>query len=794
MRNLFSNFVSTLRNYAVSSLLNIIGMAVAFAAFYVILTQVFWNTQYNKSIEDADRICLLSISNDYSSDEWSNYLSRPVGERIISSCQGIENAGIVNWMNTDANTIAYIRRGESVEKFFWQSGLTLTRGGAEAIGLKFLSGSYSDMSTPECIGISRSVAEKYHLNIGDVIRQQINGDGSPFTVSAIFDDMPDNSLFSGVQMISDLGERCIDNYSEWSYNFFVKLDNNTDKDSVMEGAASVARELLEGDTHKFLLTSLDELLYSSKVSFGRSGNRTTDISLLAVAILILLTALVNFINFFFALVPVRIRSVNTYKVFGMSRSRLVLNFILESLGLVIISLALAAIMVFVIAGSPLSSALRAPLNISINTVVAVITVAAAILSTAAGSIYPALYITSFQPAIVLKGFSGSANGNSLRSILIGFQFFISITLILCSSFVKLQHEYMMNYDLGFDKEQLLCGQFAGDPGSNSLCYYCKSYEAFETTLRSDPRIKDVAWAAGDIIAAGRMGWGRDYKDGSIYFQCYPVSWNFLEFMGIDIVRGRNFNKSDEQSEGGAIIFNEEADHRYGIDFDASFYGHSDMPSEIAGVCKDFHFKPLQYEGDAFAFYVFGQNNPWTPLTNLYVRTEAGADPFEVMEFIRTTVAQLDPDYDIDLLSLSSFDQSLEQKYRDDRNLSTLMSLFTVIAIIISLMGVFGIVLFDTRHKSREIAVRRVMGAEVSDILEMLNRKYIITVLLCFLIALPVSCIVINRYLAGFANRTPVSWWVFLLTLVGVLSVTVIIVTLRNLNAAQANPVHSLKEE
>ncbi len=199
-------------------------------------------------------------------------------------------------------------------------------------------------------------------------------------------------------------------------------------------------EILNGFNVK--LVSLQDIYYT-KVLDGKPGgfgNRTTDITMLAVAILIILIALINFINFFFALVPARLRSVNTYKIFGVSRSSLVLNFIGESVGLVLISLVLAALLVYAFAASPLSDILGSPVSVGKNIAVFVLTITVALAAAVGGSVYPALYITSFQPALVLKGsFGGSVAGRRLRNILIGFQFAISIALIVCAGFIRLQH-------------------------------------------------------------------------------------------------------------------------------------------------------------------------------------------------------------------------------------------------------------------------------------------------------------------------------------------------------------------
>ena len=342
--------------------------------------------------------------------------------------------------------------------------------------------------------------------------------------------------------------------------------------------------------------------------------------------------------------------------------------------------------------------------------------------------------------------------------------------------------------MGFDKSHLLSGKMP-----YGLCWYGSQNEAFEDKLRSNPDILDITWADGKIVNTSRMGWGRDYKGESINFQCYPVAYNFLSFMGIDIVEGRNFTKSDEISDGGTMIFNEQAQKEFGIDLETPAPGHVDG-SITAGICKDFNFKPLQYGRDAFAFYVFGKNRWRRGLRQIYVRTAPGADVRAVIKFILDTVKEMRPDVDPELYYIDFFDQELGAQYKQESRLSMLISIFTMIAIIISLMGVFGLVLFDTQHRSREIAVRRVMGGSVGDIVRMFNAKYIRIVLAGFVIAAPLSWWIVRRYFAGFAYHTAISWWVFAVALLIVLAITVLIVTLRSLKAATSNPVEQLKND
>jgi putative ABC transport system permease protein len=289
-----------------------------------------------------------------------------------------------------------------------------------------------------------------------------------------------------------------------------------------------------------------------------------------------------------------------------------------------------------------------------------------------------------------------------------------------------------------------------------------------------------------------MGWGRNWKGDVINFQCYPVAYDFPEFMEIDITEGRTFRESDYNSENGVFIFNETARSKYGMTLEDKVSGHKD-DAEIAGFCEDFSFTTLKEEVAPFALYVFG-NEPWWQLGTAFIRVAAGADYKEVMSHIGTVLSKWEARVSPDEWNIMFFDENINYMYKKEQALSQLISLFTLVAIIISLMGVFGLVMFETQYRRREIALRRVNGATVGEILAMFCSRFVKIVLVCFAVAAPVSWIIVDRYLATFAHRCPIYWWVFVLALVAVMAVTVGVVVLRCWNAATADPAEALKTE
>lgn len=799
MKNIFKIFKG-------SSLLNLLGMTVAFAAMYVLLVQVHYDLGYNRKLKDVERLYIMGTPSWFSEGKYQVTLNRPLQIAIMEQASMVESWGVA-YIGGDGKN--YTRVGEGEEERTYQIGTSqLTRGALDVFGFTPVVGTFDGMDKEETVAISESAAKLMGVGVGDGI---FVGKGKePMTVVAVYEDMPMNSDLNNIHILycCYLENQSIDNFSEWSYHHFVKLDSPDSKEAfetharkVVEGiwgeriasAPESVRNSLDQseiddqiDRSTVTLLPVKDMYYNKQIDVpaGRSGNRTTTLTLLAVAILIVVITLINFVNFFFAQIPMRIKGVNTRKILGSSRGALVGRLMVESGILVMVSLCAAVAVVVLFKGSTYANLITCTLAFGENLPVICITIAAALLMTIASSVYPALYITSFSPAFAIKGaFGSTAKGKGLRYTLISLQFVISIAFVICAMFIKMQHSYMMNYDMGFDKEYLLTANVGVATADR---------ESFTDELLKDPDIADVAWAAGPLVSSSRMGWGRIFKGEQINIDSYPVSWNFLKFMGIDIVEGRDFTPADEKSEHGVFIFNQIAKEKYGFTLEDKVNGHS-AETEIAGFCEDFQFRPLQYELNPFAFYIFGKN-PWWDLTHLYIRTSPGASYQDVQATVNNTILKFNPGANLNRFRLQFFDEELGRQYRKEKDLTTMITLFTLIAIIISLMGVFGLVVFETQYRRKEIGVRRVLGSSVGEILKMFNMRFLKMLAVCFVIAVPISYFIIDFYYSTFAHSSPIYWWVFAAAGAAVALIVAAVVTVTSLRSATENPVESLRSE
>ena len=806
---LWRNFITLLRRYTASSLLNIVGMAVAFAAVYLIAVQVKFDLSYNRVIKNSERIYRLEYPSWSGDGTWACNWNRQLPDEISAACPEIETAGSMDMVfNSQYNDEYSIRRNSTIENF------TIKVGGAELEALavfpfEFVEGGIDDeFKTYYGMIISETVANRYNLKVGDRINYGRGAENkAQRTISGIYRDFPKPSTMAMSQGYILMPEPTPTDASNWNTPYYILLHEGASPTKVAEKMKETIvdycrkRGLSDEDIAKEIdlvaprLTPIADLYFADDTEAEYyHGSRTTTYTLIAIAVLILVISFINFVNFFFALIPSRIRAVNNYKIFGAPTAKLRLNFLFETVGLILVSLFGAAVIVVLFADTPLKEYISTSVAINENWSLAGGMALCVVLLGVVVSLYPAWYITKFSPAFVIKGdFSASKSGRILRYTLVGIQYTISIALIICSFFIYRQHHYMLTKDMGFDKENLLVAKLpyeAVNGQFTDVLDYTKR-DALIDRLMQNPQIKDIAMSRGPLTNSA-MAWTRTMPNGSDQeFSVHVVSHNFLQVMGIDIVEGRDFMPSDELTETGALIFNETAAKAFELTSESVIYGHiGSNTTPVVGICKDFNFQSAHYDVRPFTFLIYGKYG-WDLPRIAYIRTVAGADIAEVRKHIIDTVLDISPNSDPEKVDVKFFDNELEMVYQREDKLSTLVTLFSLLSIVISIIGVFGLVLFETQYRRREIGIRRVHGASVGSILQMFNRKYLYIVAACSAVAIPVSYYIIDQWMQQYVYRTPMSWWVYALAVGVILAITVVTVTLRSFKAATENPTESI---
>lgn len=792
MKTIFRNFLTTLRRFKMASALNILGLSVAFAAFILILMQVRYEYSFDKFHRNAGRIYRVEV--DAGELGHVPIVSRPFGPTFGDNTAAVEDYCIIRPHFTESY-VTVDRNG--TETGFLQITMGATPGFTRLFTPEMVEGTDDVLAAPGKALLPASLARKFFGSEFGVLGARItvnSGDqAADFEVGGVYRDFPANSQIKNLvyTSIPEKGEN--DDWGTFSYTMYVLLQPGADPEAVAQewNRFDLASKVGWAESPTIGLTELSDIYFDTRplmADFGTEhGKRTTTDLLLAIALLVIGIAAVNFVNFSTSLTPLRIKSINTQKVLGSPVSTLRAALVAEAEGIALIAFAAAVLWVYLLSGTSFNQFLSGGISLAGNGSLMLTALGVAAAVGLLAGLYPAYYTTSFPPALVLKkgSFGMSAKGRKLRTALIGFQFVVSLGLIVAAMFLQLQNNYLRYIDTGMDQERIAYMQLGGELVGS---------KAFDTEVKQSPLIEDVAYSQMPIgIGNSHAQWFKDFRGQQISFAVEPVSWNFPQVMGIELADGDYFNERDSIRQGNVYIFNEQAAKDYDLTTRDQIVewgsGENALKSEIRGIAKDFNFQSLHSSIAPFAMVVRGKQFGATPLPVAYFKIKG--DPYAAVDHIERVAAQIDPAYPV---SAQFFDTAFNALYQKDRRTTSLITVFSLLAVVISLVGVFGLVVFETQYRRKEIGVRKVMGATVVEILTMFNKSFVRLVFVCFVIAAPLAWYGVTKWLETFAYRTPVYWWVFALSLAVVLLITLITVTVQSWRAATANPVNALKAE
>lgn len=778
---MFKNFYNTLRNFKLSSLLNIAGLTIAFVGFIIIMIQVNFDNTFDTFHTKADRIYRIEMSDD--SMLYSHNISRPIGEALSNSSTDIE-AYSTNFIDYISYKVVGDTETEATSMGVLSS---FSPDMIDIFDFKFLEGDKECIADPNTIIISESIAKKISPT-QSALGKEILVSSRVLKIGGVYKDFPKNTFLQN-HIYMNVGNRYINDGSEWSFPYFVLLNEHNKKNDV-EKIMNEWYQKNHADNNNKLVVRLHlvkDIYYSKDIVFDGNprGDKMTSNILFSIAILIVVIAAINFLNFAMATTPLRLKSINLHKILGSSVTNLRVWMVGEAVLIGVISYILAVGVVYYLSNTSFTTYISADMKFdNQNLIIIIISGFVAIITGILAGILPAIYSTSFPPMIVINGsYGNSKKGNIFRTGLIAIQYVVSISLIICAMLMITQNTFMKNHPIGFNRDNILCANLP-----NAIV---DKKEAFIDKLMSNPVVKDVTFSAGPIVSNSKMGWGRDYKDASVSFDCFPVSWDYIRFMGMEIVSGRDFIKEDDLKLNGTIIFNQKAVDAYGFEVGDKIEGHrEDDHADIIGVVKNFNFQPMHYGINPIALYLFGAE-PWYKLAYLNVRTTA-SNTMEAKQYIEQCIKEFHiKSSDTNVMFM---DESIGRLYKKEDNLANLILIFGTMAMIISLTGIIGLILYETQYRRKEIGLRKINGATSSSVLIMFNKKFIILIGICFLIATPISYFGINRWLDSFTYRTPIHWWVFVMALLIVSFVTIVVITLQAWRAATENPINSMKNE
>ena len=794
MKTIIRNFTSMFRKFVSASLLNLLGLSLAFASFFVIMTQVSYDLGYNKSFTEHERLFRLTMKLGPGMEDYGVTLPRPLVEQLAAASPHIKGYGIEEgWTRVDQYMV-----GDQ------EYSLNLVFGIHDFMSVfkpKVICGDLKGLNQLPNIVLPRSEAMRIFGTanaVGKTLKYKWVEEWI-FNVCAVIEDYPENNFLHGV-CFRGLNDN-EGNYRNWNYQAYIRVDDVANLPNVITAMRQKAIELFKDDFNmttqqeeealQVVLTPIADTHFAKDLSKDspniKSVSRSSVYLLICFSLLIVVIAAVNFMNFTLAETPLRIRSINTQKVLGASTASLRGSLLAEAVIISLLAFVGAMAMVWLAHDLGLQELVQGSILLQDNLWLAGITLLISIVVGLLAGAYPSYYVTSFPPALVLKGSFGlSPKGRILRTSLICLQFVVSFMLVIGVGIMYLQSYLIFHTDYGFDKDEVMVVPTAPDTRNHA--------DAIDADLRKIPGIEGACLAQSVLGSSDRyQTWGRGEGDKHMTFTCVFVDWRFLSVMGIDIVEGRNFRQTD----GDVYIFSESAKKKYPWLAVDKPINDEDMP--VVGFCEDIKYSTLRVDDSQqpIAFLVpsrdgYFKGDFWR--NHLLVRVAKGVDKREAKEKVLDVVLKYEHESKPDISDLRYVDDVLEESYRQERLFTQQILLFSLLAILISIIGVFGLTMFESEYRRKEIGIRKVFGSSTKEILMMFWRRYLYILLGCFVVAAPIGYLVGQHWLEGFAVRTAISPLLFVVSFLLITLITMLTVTYQSWKNANENPINSIKTE
>ncbi|WP_405562752.1 ABC transporter permease [Polaribacter sp. Asnod6-C07] len=799
---MFKNYIKiALRNLLknkVYSLINILGLAIGITATVMIGLWINDELNYNNHFENSNTIAQVLQNETYNNKtETSEAIPRALEFAIKKDYEdNFKHLVMSSWTQP-----RYLKYGEINLNF---QGNFMQKGASEMLSLEIVSGVKNGIDDQKSIMISESTAKALFKDInpiGKIVRINSTDD---LTVSAVYKNIPNNNSFSNLDFIGSwdyyvASRTWIQNAkTSWgnnSFQLFVQINENTTMDAVTAKIIDVKKiaspEEAQFNPQMFLFPMKDWYLRNKFDEGIQTGGRIENVWLFGIiGVFVLLLACINFVNLSTARSEKRAIEVGIRKSIGSKRSQLIAQFLSESFLIVVLSfvLSIGLVLLFLNGFNDLASK-KIVFPWSDYQFWGVSFIFIIITSFLAGS-YPALYLSSFNPVTVLKGTFKTGRFAALpRKILVVTQFTVSVALIIGTMIVINQIDYAKNRPTGYNKEGLIqipvmTSEFNG------------KQEMMRNQFIASGAVINMAGTSSPMtdVWSNWSGFKWDGKDPEFQeeFAYTNVSYDFVETLGLTIIEGRGFSR-DFASDSTAVILNKTAVEYMGIENPIGKYVRDSddedprEPLKIIGVIDDILVQS-PYSPTKQAFYVF-DNNESASYYNL--RLNPSKSIADNLSKIESTFKANFPN----LPFIYQFvDEQYGQKFRSEERVANLSKVFTILAIFISCLGLFGLASFVAEQRTKEIGIRKTLGASVSQLWILLSKDFLKLVVISLLIGSPIAYFMMKEWLQKFTYRTNISWTVFAIACSGALLITLITVSYQAIKSAISNPVDSLKTE
>ena len=689
-------------------------------------------------------------------------------------------------------------------KMYEEGGILADPAFFELFPLQFAFGtSKGSLINPSSIVISEELAKKYYGNEDPVGKEIILGK-EPFQVSGVFKK---NSKFHlSINYIlplaaAEISDDQMQNWGWYGFHNYVKLKEGADVEALQDKFEKFSKPFINGEGTTNFLPRFQPLhdihLYSTdfKYDIAKRGNITFVNALTIIALFILIIACFNFINLATANSLKRAKEVGVRKTIGASRKQLLVQFLFETVCLTLISIFISCLLgrallplINQFTGKQIYFDLVSnPLNLLILLLFSIV------VGVMAG-FYPALVLSAYKPVKILKGsFAGDSRQGKvpwLRHGMVVIQFSLSVLLIICALVVRKQVTYLHNKDLGFEKEQIMFFPMRGETMNSN-------YQTFKQELLQSPYVTNVSIGygfPGDMFGDGFITIaGKEEPKKATQLM---VDHDYIKTLGLQIVSGRDFSNEMPTDKDLAYIVNETAVRELGLGSPEEALGKTILwptwrnpdtvkRGQIVGVVKDFHYRSLYDKVEPAVLQIYPD-----AYSKVAVKIKT-ANVEDVLAEINAIWNNFSPEYP---LEYNFLDDSFEAMYQAEDKLKSLLWIFTAMAIFVGCLGLFGLAAYAAERRTKEIGIRKVLGASVENIVILLSKDFVRLVLIALVIASPIAWYFMDGWLQDFAYRINIGWYVFLVAGVSAISIALLTVGFHAIKAAVSNPVKNIRLE
>ena len=810
---MFSNYFTIawrnmMRNRS-NALINITGLATGIACCLLIMLWVADEWRYDRWNEKADRTFRASTEIMFGGQHRDFAVTpAPMGPALAADFPEVEAA--VRFRDYGGALVEYNNQS------FTESRITYCDSSLfQVFSLKMLSGNPEKaLTAPNQIVINQSTAQKY-FGTTEALGKTLKFDNKrDYTIAGVIEDIPSYSHFNFdfFLPLTGIEEAADPNWLSMNFNTYYVLREGVDGqafgskmyDHFIKTYVGPQAEQILGKPYpeleqsgifvKFHTQALTDIHLRSnrEVELGANGNIEYVWLFSIAALFILLIACVNFMNLSTARAATRAREIGVRKVLGSLRSHLINQFLAESILLSAIAFVLAlgmARMAMPYFNQLADKQLQMPF---VNPLFWITGIGSVILVGLIAGAYPAFYLSSFIPIKSLKGklFEKQSSFN-LRNSLVVFQFFIALVLITGTLVINRQMHYIQSKNLGFNREQLLILDGSEPMGDKAL--------AFKKQLLQNPEISGATITGFLPVPSDRSDSplckeAQVREDNCVSMQLWDVDEDYVSTLNMEIVAGRNFS-ADMPTDSNAVIINETAAKLFGFDnpigqkvyggrnFDPAS-GTGTEPHTIIGVVKDFHFSSLRDNIGALSLWF----NPYPSNITLKINTQ---NPAALINEIERTWKSFAPGLPFNYRFM---DEAFDRQYRSERRIGQIFSIFSALSILVACLGLLGLTTFATEQRTKEIGIRKVLGATPANLVALLSKDFLKLVLIAMFIAFPLAWYAMHRWLQEFAYRIDIGWAVFVVAGLAALGIAFATISFQSIKAALANPVKTLRSE